>query len=152
MTLPAWPPSRGFKPAMKTDMRIRCETVLRYTFYRLYSLRRRAADPQPLLGATLIWAMYLSVAFIPAIVIARTLQPPWLPNFVVTHPAITAMLIGGALMVYAHLRWVRSGDFAKLDELYESESVLVKRVRGAAFWLWFLLIPVSLVIIRKLPG
>lgn len=114
--------------------------MLRYAFYRIYSRQiRQASDDTPLLSAIGLWAMYVLAPFIPVVVTVRYWEAPWMPVFVILHPAMTAMLLTICLMIVCYLVWVRNGSYARIGDIYATDPVWLKRLRGVVFWLWLAL-------------
>lgn len=123
----------------------------RYAFYRIYRRQERIGDDAPVVSAVVGWALYIGVVVVPLLAIVLALPISWLPDLLVAHPVVTAMLVAVGLMLFAYLRWVRTAQISKLGEIYSAQPRYLKWIREVMFWLWLLLGPILFVSSRWFP-
>lgn len=113
----------------------------RYAFYRFYAFAVRNGISDPPSAALANWVMYVGVPLMFLLKLIERLKPQWMPDLAVAHPRATIILLGVMLVVVGYMRWVASGEHAKLASIYESESSSVQTLRRRLFWCWFLMTP-----------
>ena len=117
-----------------------------YVFYRAYLARRRADDPQPLIGALVAWAFYVAAPLVPLVVVLSHSQYSWVPQVVKERGPATMMVIMGIIYLFGYVVHVGNDTISRMDELFRAESPTLTQARRLFMWVWPALFLIVLVI------
>lgn len=119
-----------------------------YVFLRAHASRVRAGDPFPLIGALVVWALFVAAPLVPLLGSVPRMDVKWIPLVVREHNALTGMCLMAAIYVVGIHRYFRKGEVARLERLFEADRRSQRRPRQLFLWVW----PVSMFVLTLLAS
>lgn len=117
--------------------------MFRYVAWRAYVQRLRAGDPQPVVGAVIMWSFYVAAPLIPVMTALPNVRFNWVPDVIREHNAVTTMAAMIPIYVIGFWQFLKPGVMAQLKRAFEAEGEGKRRVRQVFLWIW----PITILIV-----